>query len=75
MEGTIPIVNSKINYGLWVWCVKVGPFLVKKRKKEKKKSHLVSDVDSGKGNASKGAGGLWETSVTPSQFCSKPKTA
>ena len=49
--------------------------LGKKKKKEKKKSHLVSDVDSGKGNASKGAGGLWETSVPPSQFCSKPKTA
>ena len=36
---------------------------------------LVSDVDNTQGDACVGVGNIWEISVSPSQFCYKPKTA
>jgi len=63
IKYTIPRVNPKVNYGFGVIMVCQWRFI------------LVSDAGNGGICTGLGAEGIWEISVSSSQFYGEPKTA
>ena len=69
IECTIPRVNPKVNYGLWMTMMCQCRLILGKKK------ILVSDVDNGGGKACVRAESKWEIFVTSSQFGYESETA
>ena len=70
IECTIPRMNPKVNYGLWMIICQCRKFISCNTCMT-----LVEDFDNRGCYACVRAGSIWETSILSSEFCCKPKTA